>query len=99
MEDQFTFPGARLVEYPDSFPRMQWVFDIPEIFSPTAKFFDVDGLPVVWDIEGSPPIPLLPTKGGTLVSSPGLGTSVLNEGVVIDEATFRQMINAGPRLV
>lgn len=98
MEDQFTFPGARLVECPDSFPPKKWVFDIPEIFSPTAKFFDVDGLPVVWDIEGSPPTPMIATPAGSLIHMMD-GGRLLKDGVVIDEARFREMLNAEPTTV
>jgi hypothetical protein len=98
MEDHFTFPGARLVEYPDSFPPKRLVFSVPELFSPTAKFFDVDGLPVVWDIEGSPPTPMIATRAGALIQMMD-GGRLLKDGVVIDETRFREMLTALPTTV
>jgi hypothetical protein len=65
---------------------------IPDTFSPTTKFFDVDGLPVAWDIEGSPPVPLIATVLGELKPMADSGR-VLNDGVEIDEDSFRAMLN------
>lgn len=65
---------------------------IPDTFSPTTKFFNVDGLPVVWDIEGRSPVPLIATVLGELKPMADSGR-VLMDGVAIDEDAFRAMLN------
>ncbi len=66
---------------------------IPDSFSPTTKFFDVDGLPATWDIKGEMPVPM--TWRGSPVPRPMAdGTRLLKDGVEIDEASFRAKLKA-----
>ena len=66
---------------------------VPDTFPPTTKFFDVNGRPATWDIEGNPPVPMT-WRGSPAPRPMADGARLLNEGVEIDEAAFREMLNA-----